>query len=705
MYSKKLNGFCCAAALALSAVTLDAANYYVSKSGNDSNDGSVSAPFLTLQKAAETLVAGDTCYIREGVYEETLQPTNSGTSEAPITFTAFPGEDVVITAMQALDGWSLDADSVYKATVGWDLGQKNFVMYNGVACEIARWPNNVDGDIWTLDSLRNTGGSGEDVIQDAYIEYSDGIPDHDWSEGGSVFFYGDRPGSGWLTWRAFITSSTPTRVTFELDMDPAWIRTAHPPSDGGEFFLEGTRAAVDYDNEWYFDSESSTLYLQIPGGGMPGDGEVSMRKRELTVDLRGRSYVHIKNITVRGGEIQINGDYNRLLRVTSYYGNFTRGVVTDFRANSTSVFIQGRGNLIDRCDIGFGSGSGVWDQGFETQILNNYVHDFNFLGLYDAVLMTRDGQGSSKVIGNTFARGGRDAVQMLGTGHEFAYNDVSYSNLIADDCALFYTLGGPRNIEIHHNWFHDAYSHDSKEKAAGIYLDNDSEGFDVHHNVVWNTEWSSIQINWNGTDINIYNNTLWNGSRVMGAWHRSGTAFSNVKVYNNLSDDDSWEPQSDKQNNITISSGGPFVDLAGGDFRLLAASEPIDAGRVVDGYTEGFIGAAPDVGAYEFGGDAWVAGIDWEPASGPILLDGPIMPFGSTYQVVSGGEELTFVVDSVMRGVTYQLQSSTDLVSWKEVQSRHILEAQSNVSFGPHPAADSGDETSLFYRIVAFESD
>ncbi len=94
----------------------------------------------------------------------------------------------------------------------------------------------------------------------------------------------------------------------------------------------------------------------------------------------------------------------------------------------------------------------------------------------------------------------------------------------------------------------------ARKKATGIYLDNDSEGYDVHHNVIWNTEWSNIQINWNGKDLNIYNNTLWNGSETMGAWHKEGTAFSNVNVWNNIADKNSWEPQADKQKNLTLTS-------------------------------------------------------------------------------------------------------------------------------------------------------
>lgn len=597
---------------------LGGAEYFVSPFGLDTNPGTIDAPFKSLTKAAATVAAGDTCLIREGVYEETLAPARSGTAASPIVFQAYPGEKVVISAMQALSGWVQDAGSVYRTTVDWDLGQKNFILHGSTACDLARWPNNVDGDPWTQDSLRNSGGSASTVAADAWLEYASGIPDHDWSKGGSLYFYGDRPGAGWTTWRAFIKSSTPTRVTFDLNKNPSWIRTVHPPADLGDFFLEGIREALDHENEWYFDPSPRMLYLQIPGGGAPADGAVSMRRRIETIDLRNRNHIEIRDLTVMGGEILISGSGNRLFQVTSLHGNRTRGVTTGFHGNSRSVEIRGSNHVIEKCDIGFGSGTGIWDSGTHTRIVNNYIHDFNYLGDYDAIVMVRDGGGGTLLMNNTIARGGRDAIQMVTNDNIVAYNDVSVSNLIADDCGLFYTLGGPRNTEIHHNWFHDTESPGYKKKAAGIYLDNNSVGFSVHHNVIWNTEWSAIQINLDAGDIDVFNNTLWNTDKAMGAWHAPGTAFFNVRVWNNLADDYNFERESDRQNNVTLTSVDPFVDSANGDFRLKPGSTPVDAGREIAGITDGYTGAAPDVGAYEQGGKYWVPGINWDPDVGPI---------------------------------------------------------------------------------------
>jgi hypothetical protein len=49
--------------------TLQDAAYYVAPSGNDSNPGTMDRPWQTIQKAADTLIAGDTVYIRDYIKE------------------------------------------------------------------------------------------------------------------------------------------------------------------------------------------------------------------------------------------------------------------------------------------------------------------------------------------------------------------------------------------------------------------------------------------------------------------------------------------------------------------------------------------------------------------------------------------------------------------------------------------------------------
>lgn len=71
-------------------------SYYVSETGSDSNPGTQALPWRTIQKAADTLVAGDTVYLGAGTYAERVMPRNSGRVDAWITYAASPGAAVTI---------------------------------------------------------------------------------------------------------------------------------------------------------------------------------------------------------------------------------------------------------------------------------------------------------------------------------------------------------------------------------------------------------------------------------------------------------------------------------------------------------------------------------------------------------------------------------------------------------------------------------
>jgi len=70
--------------------------YYVAPSGSDSNPGTAALPWLTIQKAANTLVAGDTVYVKAGTYQERVIPKNSGAVGESITYAAYGNDNVTL---------------------------------------------------------------------------------------------------------------------------------------------------------------------------------------------------------------------------------------------------------------------------------------------------------------------------------------------------------------------------------------------------------------------------------------------------------------------------------------------------------------------------------------------------------------------------------------------------------------------------------
>jgi hypothetical protein len=82
--------------ISISLVAQEGATYYVSSTGSDSNPGTLSQPWLTIQHAANTARAGATVYVFGGVYNESVNFPRSGTARARITFESYPGQTAII---------------------------------------------------------------------------------------------------------------------------------------------------------------------------------------------------------------------------------------------------------------------------------------------------------------------------------------------------------------------------------------------------------------------------------------------------------------------------------------------------------------------------------------------------------------------------------------------------------------------------------
>ena len=80
--------------LAFASSAAFAATYYVATNGLDTNPGTITQPWLTLNKANYTVAAGDTVNVRAGTYSGSLnelRPRADGTAVAPITYTSYDG--------------------------------------------------------------------------------------------------------------------------------------------------------------------------------------------------------------------------------------------------------------------------------------------------------------------------------------------------------------------------------------------------------------------------------------------------------------------------------------------------------------------------------------------------------------------------------------------------------------------------------------
>lgn len=593
---------------------VSAQNIYVATNGNDSNSGTISSPYKTFSKAVSVMSAGKTCIIRGGVYQEALLVGKSGTAGNYITFKAADGEKVDIRATTVVNGWQLHSGSIYKTNVTMAIDSRfRAVYHNTEFMDLARWPNNIDNNRWTLNTIPVTGGDG------AYFSVSS-IPSIDWT-GAKVYYLGAHSGASWTR---TITSNTTTRIDHALVDITKWPFTPHNPTvwqsqagnNRGQLYLFDKLEALDYAREWYYDSANAVLYFQAPDGKVPADGSVEIAVRKYNAELTGK-YIKIEGLDFFGGSIKISGTNNvflnnRVIHGSEGYDNLTN---TGASVSEAAIEVLGGNTLIKGNTIDHSSVNGViiqaYSGGHNSIVEGNYISNIDYVGIHATPV--RSTADNVKVIKNTVVNAGRDGLYVNGLNCEIAYNDVSRAELINADSGVFYTVGNTelKGSVIHHNWFHDSTAPSySSGKAAGIYLDNDSKGYVVHHNVVWNVSWSGYQVNWANWDLDFFNNTIWNTGGAMASWI-NGKVQQNNRVYNNYANNGVWVTDTgfDVQYNL-ISATSPFEDATAQNFMPKAGSAIIDKGTVVSGYVNPFKGTATDLGAYELGGTPWTAGVN-----------------------------------------------------------------------------------------------
>jgi len=83
-------------ALALPRPTEAAATFYVSTIGDDSNAGSLSAPWRTIQHALDVVQPGHQVLVRGGIYNEFIEFRSSGNLDAPIILSGYQGESAIL---------------------------------------------------------------------------------------------------------------------------------------------------------------------------------------------------------------------------------------------------------------------------------------------------------------------------------------------------------------------------------------------------------------------------------------------------------------------------------------------------------------------------------------------------------------------------------------------------------------------------------
>ncbi len=678
-----MNKILCMISVLLAGIaTAKPGDVYIATTGDDSNPGTLEQPFATIQHAVNALKPGGTCYIREGVYRETVDLSGkAGAAGKPISLTSFRGEKVTLDGTVEIDGeWTLDEGSVYKTTVTEDVTQ---LFVDGRLMTLARFPNALafSDKIWHrtaarchktkgTNNARGTshvvdGGKGENAIAPTGISFD-----------GCVVL---------LNFGAHATASRIVKNhaagSGEFDYSPELLKYK---TTSGYFFEGGVgnaeRKLLDMAEEWAYDESTKTLFLRADDGQNPTGRDIVGKNQTyaITGDAATKhividglnffattfSFTQSDDITIQNCDFSYYACSKRSLGVTgpSETAHFT-GTEDDFCSSIT----------IYNCEFKYADASALLGDFVENlRIENNLFYCIDYACVNNDTGKGKPFQPSSTIrlnkVQDVVYR--RNTLELSGNAQGFSANRYlkrkfrKFNPKIYDPtsvrpitceynfhtaCGLLHTDGASMYMPDMHimesvarcNWFIGNGQRDFRYDGANRPLTG------VHANLYRNVAM--------GTAVKKMSPSGGNGFRVKGSYHE---VYNNLGIGRggelNIATEKGGNAQTVTRNNAAshftdhpipgISSHNYAYnkkirrvqellrDPANWDFRPKAdAVELIDRGTPVTcsikgesvDVTAGFIGEAPDIGPYEFGDDTyWIPGRQTAQASMPVPRNG-----------------------------------------------------------------------------------
>ncbi|MGG1551305.1 right-handed parallel beta-helix repeat-containing protein [Paenibacillus ferrarius] len=684
--------------------------YYVAQAtGNDTaNDGkSLSAPFKSIQRCVNALQPGDSCEVSSGIYRETITPPISGTDGSPITIKAANGANVVVSGTDPItSGWTsagIAGKPIYKTPYARSsllekTEEQFFVVPKDASGNLAadptllweaRWPNIGD---YSLNGLKDKMAYMQSATnQTTYYQVVDStLPDIDWV-GATIW---ERGGDGYTGQTTTITGFD--NATHTLTMAPViGDQSYYSPRQGNTYFLSGVLGALDAASEWYTDA--SNLYLWAPTGVAPAN--IEAKTRQTAFDLKGKSFITITGIRTMAANILMGpvgatpSTHNVLDKIRAeylYFSDSSHGTSIE-NQRERGINMVGDYNELKNSTVAYSSGTLVHLAGKGNRIVNNSIHDGDYMATHDSLI--RLSSGTENVIDHNELRdSGRGIISIYQGSGVISYNDINRGMKLSRDGGLIYSWGTDLgNSEIHHNWIHDSKGDDT---SVGLYFDNYTENAIVHHNVIYNND-TGIQMGGPGNFKLIYNNTIVNNDKSIGFHGTTGYAdeFYGTRFFNNILTDKAFALDADRklfattvtQGYNTVSPVGlNFINPAGNDgndFRLQSGSTAIDSGAVIPGITDAYSwgGVAPDAGAYEYGGGQGSA--SWIPSYNHANY-----PSSPAWQAVDTPYMNRIKNSGFEMGLT-----NTDWLKWSQAGTEVIVgsDTQYAVPASPMPATPS----------------
>jgi len=524
------------------AQSSDRAVFYISTEGNDLADGTIAAPFATLERARDAIrelkkegglpQSGATVYLREGSYERdktfVLEQQDSGTDNAPIVYRAFPNENVTVSGGKKIkladftpvtDGGIIarlpkesrnkvlqfdlknigitkvdkmplygHGMSVLQQRTEYKTGVQSVELFlNNEEMKIARWPNE---GYQAIDEVIDPGTIY--MVQGKSLEV-DGPPQ------GFTIKVNDKRLARWgqakdIMMHGFWTfdwSDQSVEVDY-VDANKMEIKSVQPHAFGvsldrtGKFYVYNLLEEIDVPGEWYINKDDCMLYFYPPTDDTNSFVDISLIDDYL-FSLNDTSNITIRGITFessRGNGINIEEGFNNLI---------SQCVIRNMAG--CALDISGKQNGIISSEVyGMGNG-GVRLSGGDRNTLtpagnyaeNNDIYKVDRISKTYVPAIRLSGVGN-KAINNRLHESDHLIIQFSGNDHIIERNEIFDAVKNSDDMGAIYTGRDwtTRGNIIKNNYFRDINNVIGPLGVFAIYTDDSTSEAYINGNIFHN---------------------------------------------------------------------------------------------------------------------------------------------------------------------------------------------------------------------------
>lgn len=495
-------------------IDIECLEIYVSLSGSDDNNGSLEAPFETIERAlteAEIMKNEGSqnvaVYIREGEYS--LDSLNLDSSNSGVIISGYPEEKVILSGSEKLNSGAFklveESDSEYSRLLDSAKGKVykcdlnefgidsagtmpdikmwggfepfDVVTVNGRKLHVARYPNegyeSIEKAISCTDTemiFRYSGNRAERWIgaEDAWV----------------IGYWG----KGWAQDAAKISSIDTTLKLITTEGASQYGLTATLP--GGRYYAYNLLEELDSEEEWYIDKNTNTLYLYSENGFKDSEIRIAAEKNTF-ISVKNASDISIRNLIiedVKGYGISVAGSKN-----ISVKDCILRNIARD------AVQITGEACGVENCEIYNIDGGGITLAGGNRNLLtssgnfavNNSIHDYALEYRVYRPGIRMNGVGCV-VANNEIYNAPHSAVMYNGNEHIIEYNYIHDCLTETADAGAIYSgqdfLSHGTVIRYNHIENIDTESDPAYGYAVGIYLDDYYAGGEVYGNIMNNVD-------------------------------------------------------------------------------------------------------------------------------------------------------------------------------------------------------------------------